>query len=805
MVAMLMAVGVVTAAPAQAATLGVDAVKAGVDSLAGGSGDRLVVTFDANVSVGSLNAATDVVELTKAGAVDASVKVFELSRTVRGSDATVLEKQLEDVAGVVSVQWDKQVQHLETNDSHWSALWNMHGSYGVNVETAWQHTQGDGAVVAVVDTGILANHEDLIGQTVPGYDFISDTAVSGDGDGRDSDPSDPGDAGTETQCGVGNGSNSSWHGSHVAGIIAGKKDNNAGVAGVAPQAKVQAVRVLGVCGGSLSEAIMGARWAAGLPVPGVPLNTTPARVVNLSLGASGACSSMIDQATGENWVQNALDEIAAAGALVVVAAGNDNSDASMKTPASCNNVMTVASVSVSGARSSFSNYGSVVDLAAPGSSIISTVDSGTAGPVASTYSYKNGTSMATPHVAAVAALVLSLQPALPLADLRTRILSNTKPFDFATTCSLSCGTGIVNAGLAVTATADLVLPSAPLNVTTSVEATGVRVSWTAPASSGESAISRYDVTANGTTGCFTSGTSCIVEALALGATHTFVVRASNSLGAGRASAPVTATFGSAPGAPVSVVAVRNETSAVVSWQAPVSNGGAGIDGYNVSGSLGGTCSTAGLTCTVVGLTPGSTNSFSVTAYNAAGTSTAATSNAVVIPAGSSVPMRVETVAGYDNIFVSWAAGTGGLTASSYTVVLSPGGVSCTTTGLSCPMTGLLQGVTYTVAVSSAPLIGAAGNAAAVTATTLKETPTTQPPTTTTPVVKSYSMKKGAKVVRTKIITTKALGKRTWSVSGGCKFSGTYVVAPKRNTTCTLKLKLTIGKLSTTVVRSIKVG
>lgn len=796
MVAMLMAVGVVTAAPAQAATAGSDTVKAGVDSLAGGSGDRLVVTFDANVSVGALNAATDVAELTKAGALDGSVKTYELSRVVSASDAVTLENQLEDVAGVVSVAWDKQVQHLETNDTHWSALWNMHGSYGVDVETAWQHTQGDGAVVAIVDTGVLPNHEDLSGQTVPGYDFISDTTVSGDGDGRDSDPSDPGDAGTDTQCGAGNGSNSSWHGSHIAGIIAGKKDNNAGIAGIAPQAKIQAVRVLGVCGGSLSEAIMGVKWAAGLPVPGAPVNANPVRVINLSLGTSGACPA---------WVQAELDDVAAAGVLVVVAAGNENTDAALKTPASCNNVMTVASVSVSGARSSFSNYGSVVDIAAPGSSIISTVDSGTTGPVAGTYAYKSGTSMATPHVAAVAALVLSLQPALPLADLRTRILSNTKPFDFATTCSLSCGSGIVNAGLAVTATADLVLPSAPLNVTTSVEATGVRVSWTAPASSGESAISRYDVTANGTTGCFTSGMSCIVEALALGATHTFVVRASNSLGAGRASTAVTATFGNAPGGPASVTAVRNETSAVVSWQAPVSNGGAGIDGYNVSGSLGGTCSTTGLTCTVVGLAPGSTNSFSVTAYNAAGTSATATSNVVVIPAGSSVPVRVETVAGYDNIFVAWAAGTGGLAAASYTVVLSPGGVSCTTTGLSCPMNGLLQGVTYTVAVSSAPLIGAVGNAAAVTATTLKETTTTQPPTTTTPVAKSYSMKKGAKVVRTKIITTKALGKRTWYVSGGCRFSGTYVVAPKRNTTCTLKLKLTIGKLSTTVVRSIKVS
>jgi serine protease len=243
--------------------------------------------------------------------------------------------------------------------------------------------------------------------------------------------------------------NSSWHGTHVAGTIGAASNNGVGVTGINWVSKILPVRVLGKCGGYTSDIIDGMRWAAGLSVTGVPANSHPARAINISLGGSGACSA--EQ-------QTAINEIVAAGTVVVVAAGNSNTDASNFNPANCNNVITVAATNRSGYRSYYTNYGSVVEISAPGgdtsssdsNGVLSTLNTGTQGPVADTYAYYQGTSMATPHVTGVASLVLSVKPSLTPAQVLQVLQSTARAFPVGSTCNTSiCGAGIVDAAAAV--------------------------------------------------------------------------------------------------------------------------------------------------------------------------------------------------------------------------------------------------------------------------------------------------------------------------------------------------------------------
>ena len=238
--------------------------------------------------------------------------------------------------------------------------------------------------------------------------LIAALPLAADGNGRDADPSDPGDATVAGQCGAGSGaSNSSWHGTHVAGSIAAKTNNGVGVAF---NAKIVPVRVLGKCGGYPSDIADAIIWASGGAVSGVPANANPARVINMSLGGGGACA---------NTSQNAINSARSRGTVVVVAAGNSNADASGANPANCPGVVAVAATNRSGGRAYYSNYGAVVDVAAPGGDartagggILSTLNAGTTTPGADSYAFYQGTSMAAPHVAGVAALMLSKTPGL---------------------------------------------------------------------------------------------------------------------------------------------------------------------------------------------------------------------------------------------------------------------------------------------------------------------------------------------------------------------------------------------------------
>ncbi len=330
---------------------------------------------------------------------------------------------------------------LTPNDTSFASQWDLTDTTGgVRMPAAWDIATGAGIKVAVIDTGITP-HSDLTGQTVGGYDFISDSAAARDGNGRDSNPNDEGDWYGNNECGVGYpASNSSWHGTHVTGTVAALTNNAKGVAGMAYGAKVVPVRVLGKCGGSVSDIVDAIVWASGGTVSGVPANANPARVLSLSLGGGGACGSF----------QAAIDTARTNGSVFVVAAGNENANVSTSSPANCSGVISVAATTKAGARASYSNYGSTIVVSAPGGDgsggagdILSTLNSGTTTQGSETYAYYAGTSMATPHVSALAAAIFSLNPALTPDQVKNAITANARALPGA--CSGGCGAGIINA------------------------------------------------------------------------------------------------------------------------------------------------------------------------------------------------------------------------------------------------------------------------------------------------------------------------------------------------------------------------
>ena len=360
--------------------------------------------------------------------------VVRTDRKLDRAQAEALMRQIAADPNVEYVEVDK-LNHvvLTPNDTRFSEQFGFGtGAGGTYATSAWDVTSGAGSVVAVLDTGITS-HSDLNANVLPGYDFIVDTAVAGDGNGRDSDASDPGD--------TYQGQPSSWHGTHVAGTVAAVTNNAKGVAGMAYSAKVVPVRVLGKGGGYDSDIADAMIWASGGTVSGVPANANPAEVINLSLGGTGACSST---------TQAAINSAVSRGTTVVIAAGNSNANVSGFSPANCANVIAVGSVTNTGARSSFSNYGAGVDIAAPGSSILSTLNSGTAGPGAESYASYSGTSMAAPHVAGIVALMQS-RATTPLTPAQVESILKSTARAFPSTPSQPIGSGIAQARAAVDA------------------------------------------------------------------------------------------------------------------------------------------------------------------------------------------------------------------------------------------------------------------------------------------------------------------------------------------------------------------
>ncbi|MCM0677569.1 S8 family serine peptidase [Micromonospora phytophila] len=381
------------------------------------------------------------------------------AHVVRASGRTSgLVQALAARGDVEYVEADTPMYALSTpNDPSYPEQWHYYETTGgINAPAAWDVATGGGTVVAVLDTGRTA-HPDLDANTVAGYDFISSSTNARDGNGRDANPQDEGDwNATDGECGVGSkAKNSSWHGTHVAGTIAAVSGNGVGVAGVAPAARVQHLRVLGKCGGTTSDIADAIVWASGGSVSGLPANATPAKVINMSLGGSGACSRTY---------QNAITSAVRRGTTVVVSAGNSNANASGFSPASCANVVSVAALDRDGNRAFYSNYGSAVDVSAPGgevrletdppgtrttpqNGVVSTMNGGTTTPGSPTYTAYMGTSMSAPHVAGIAALVLGKAPTLTPAAVESALKANSRAIPG--TCSGGCGAGLVDAAATV--------------------------------------------------------------------------------------------------------------------------------------------------------------------------------------------------------------------------------------------------------------------------------------------------------------------------------------------------------------------
>lgn len=331
----------------------------------------------------------------------------------------------------------------------------------IRAPEAWDVTTGAAAiVVAVLDTGYTP-HADLAGRLLHGYDFVASAALSNDGTPpdaqgsyRDDDARDPGDwvsledivgSFADAGCQV---RGSSWHGTSVIGTIAAATDNGNYVAGVDWKARVLPVRVLGKCYGDDPDTADAIMWAAGLPVPGVPPNTTPAHVINLSLGDPGGCP---------RFMQEAVDAALAHGITraIVAAAGNQNS-ADGHFPSGCHGVISVAATLATGSRATYSNYGARIDVAAPGgggaNGFLTLFDTGATAPQGDTIAYRSGTSFAAPLVSGVVSLMLAVAPGLSAAQVRTIVKASAQPFPPGSTCStVTCGTGILDAAAAVRA------------------------------------------------------------------------------------------------------------------------------------------------------------------------------------------------------------------------------------------------------------------------------------------------------------------------------------------------------------------
>lgn len=462
----------------------------------------------------------------------------------------------------------------------------------IDAASAWDVTAGlPSVVVAVVDTGVRFDHPDLAGQLLPGYDFIADTTESRDGDGRDADASDPGDWTTANQCGPGeSATTSTWHGTQMAGLVAARANNGIGMAGAAHGVRILPVRVLSACGGFDSDILAGMLWAGGVSSQPVA-NPNPARVINVSLGSSGSCNAAY---------RDAVAQLVAAGVVVVAAAGNEEGLA-VGVPANCPGAIAVAGLRHAGSKVGFSSLGPEVAISAPGGNcvnltgeclypILTTTNTGAQGPGAHTYSNGSnasfGTSFATPLVAGTAALMLSANPALSPAQVRSLLQGAARPFPTSTgdpmvpqcqapsaltqiecLCTTStCGAGMLDAAAAVRAAAASAAPSVSIRGAADAVLAGSALSLDGSASSvaaGRSITAwRWSLTAGSAIAALVgdaSGPTVQVRTTGVGS-FTVQLTVTDSLGA-QASANRSITV-NAPAAPaVSVLASAGVVSA----------------------------------------------------------------------------------------------------------------------------------------------------------------------------------------------------------------------------------------------------
>ena len=369
-------------------------------------------------------------------------ELLRLDRPMSVSDASAMATALARTTGVRYAAPNRVIRPQKTpNDplfaqtGQWGFKYSPGLIEGANFTGAWDLTTGSAAQsIGIVDGGIARGHEELAQQLrvhpsfpLGGYDFMTEPLISGDSDGRDTDPMD-----TSGSCG---------HGTHVAGTIAaqtafGAEASGVGVAGGAPSSKLLIARALNDVG-SDADAIDAMLWLAGEPVIGVAINPNPVRMINMSFGGSGACGGAY---------QDAFDRLRERGVLPVVAAGNSSSDVSTSAPANCRGALAVAASDISGSLAFFSNFGRGVAVTGPGVGILST-----SGPTSGACT-KSGTSMAAPHVTAAAALLQAAKPSLSVNQTQLAIRAGARAFPSGSNCTAArCGAGLLDAGNSVDA------------------------------------------------------------------------------------------------------------------------------------------------------------------------------------------------------------------------------------------------------------------------------------------------------------------------------------------------------------------
>ncbi|HEY2403115.1 MAG TPA: S8 family serine peptidase, partial [Steroidobacteraceae bacterium] len=359
-------------------------------------------------------------------------------------EATIARLRADSAVETAEVD-QRRFPHALPNDPLFTGQWYEQATQpaGIDAVTAWDTTTGrSDVVIAELDTGVRYDHPDLLmasanGKLLPGYDFVSDPTIANDGDGRDADPSDPGDfisaadAATATFSGC-TVENSSWHGTRVAGILGALSNNATGITGITWQPKILPVRVLGKCGGSDADILDAMRWAAGLHVTGIPDNANPAQIINMSLGGTGACTAA---------EQMVITEVVAKGVTVVISAGNEGGP--VDSPANCVGVAGIAGLRNVGTKVGFSSLGPEVALASPGGncvnasgaclfSIDTTINNGTTTPGTNGYTdqmFPNlGTSFSAPIVTGIAGLMISVNANLKPAQVIARLKEGAKSF-----------------------------------------------------------------------------------------------------------------------------------------------------------------------------------------------------------------------------------------------------------------------------------------------------------------------------------------------------------------------------------------
>jgi serine protease len=432
-------------------------------------------------------------------AVGASAQLLRFDRPLKHAQAEALAQRFGAMPEVAWVALNTRERRLETasgppNDFYFGDQWWLHpvslaqrGAPGF--QSAWTQTTigAAGAVVAVLDTG-TTSHPELNGRLLPGYDLVDDAVYANDGDGRDDNPSDPGDWVSDSDIQNDPGRfdgcevlDSSWHGTAIAGILAANTNNVSGVAGINWQGKVLPVRVAGKCGADVADIIDGMRWAAGLDVcrlsstngeclEAAPRNANPARILNISFGGTGSCDPY----------QPTINELRERGIVIVAAAGNEAVGPTR--PAKCAGVVGVVALNRDGFKSHYSNFGAALSasgIATVGgddpvsppdpdpladSGVLSIGNRGRTSPDEHWYFFYYGTSFSAPVVAGAASLMLSVNPSLSYDQIVDGLKSSARPHASTSTAGLSacsaanpgrclcttqtCGAGILDAAQA---------------------------------------------------------------------------------------------------------------------------------------------------------------------------------------------------------------------------------------------------------------------------------------------------------------------------------------------------------------------